>query len=320
MSHTPADRTRPLDPATRGTGSPPRPQVLALANSAAGSAQEESLAEAAVALRALADVELVVPADTGELRAALEVLGERQLVLLGGDGTLSACVAGLDALGRLGPDRPIGLVPLGTGNDVARALGLPLEDPAAAARQALTGSPTPLDLLRADDGTVAVNAVHVGAGAEAAARAEDAKGLLGRAGYAVGALLAGAAADGWHLRVAADDVVLHDGTEPVLMVAIGLGSSIGGGTPLAPDADPHDGLADVVVATATGPLARVGYALALRRGEHVERDDVRRARARQVTVEVTDGEPFPVDTDGEVSGPFHRRTWTVEPGAWALRV
>jgi diacylglycerol kinase family enzyme len=108
--------------------------VLAVANPAAGKAQEEVLAEAVVALRALADVELVVPADTDELRAALELPGERQLVVLGGDGTLSACVTGLDALGRLGPDRPIGLVPLGTGNDVARALGLPLDDPAAAAR------------------------------------------------------------------------------------------------------------------------------------------------------------------------------------------
>lgn len=294
-----------------------RPGVLAIGNAAAGSAAEEALGEAMVALRELADVELVVPADLDELRAALEVAGRRRVVVLGGDGSLHATVGALDALGTLDAG-PVGVVPLGTGNDLARAIGIPL-DPAEAARVALTGVPRRLDLLRADDGSVVVNAVHAGIGAEAALRAGDHKGALGAAAYALGAVRAGARERGWRLRVTVDGETVHDGTEPVIMVAVGLGSTIGGGAPVAPAASPSDGLADVVVSAATGPLARVGYALALREGAHVQRDDVLVRRGREVTVEAVDADSaFRTNADGEVRGPFTRCTWVVEPAAWSV--
>ena len=52
-----------------------------------------------------------------------------------------------------------------------------------------------------------------------------------------------------------------------------------------------------MVATSTGPLARLGFAVALREGEHVERDDVLVVRGREVTVT---GDPFPLNADGEL--------------------
>jgi diacylglycerol kinase family enzyme len=70
-----------------------------------------------------------------------------------------------------------------------------------------------------------------------------------------------------------------------------------------------------VVATSTGPLARLGFAAALREGGHVERDDVTVVRGRTVTVT---GDPFPVNADGELEGPVTHRTWTVRPGAWSV--
>jgi diacylglycerol kinase family enzyme len=73
----------------------------------------------------------------------------------------------------------------------------------------------------------------------------------------------------------------------------------------------------VVVSLATGPVERVAYAAAMRRGEHVERTDVLTSRGRTVTVS---GEEFPVNADGELTGPFTTRTWTVVPAAWALLV
>ena len=95
------------------------------------------------------------------------------------------------------------------------------------------------------------------------------------------------------------------------MIAIGNGTSVGGGTELTPDADPEDGMLDVMVSFATGPLERLAYVWQLRSGEHDERDDVITMRAKQVTVS---GEDFFLAADGEISGPERRRSWHLERG------
>ena len=170
-----------------------------------------------------------------------------------------------------------------------------------------------MDLLVDDDGGIVVNAVHVGIGAEAADRAADWKDRLGAAAYPAGAIVAGATEGGWELRVSVDGRLVAD--QRLLMVGIGNGTSIGGGTQLAPMADPGDGRVDIVISSATGPLARIGYAVAMRDGSHVERDDVLMLRGAEVTVE---GEPFSLNADGELSGPFTGRTWRVRPHTWSL--
>ena len=290
-------------------------RLLVVTNAAAGSTDDERVDAALAVLRAAADVRVDTCADPGDLDRLLDGLGDRTLVLAGGDGSVHTAVASLRRRGELSPDRPLGLVPLGTGNDLARTLGIPL-DPAGAARALLTGRPRPLDLLVDDTGGVVVNAVHLGVGAEAAEKAGALKERLGKAAYAVGSVLAGAGSTGWDLRVEVDGEPLHT-DEPVLMVGVANGRTIGGGAELAPDAAPDDGLLDVVVATSTGPLARLGFGVALREGGHVEREDVVAIRGRTVTVT---GEPFPLNADGELDGPVDRRTWTVQPGAWAVLV
>jgi diacylglycerol kinase family enzyme len=95
-------------------------------------------------------------------------------------------------------------VPLGTGNDLARTLGIPLDDPAAAARVVLSGRPRQLDLFDDDAGGLVVNAVHVGIGAQAGEAAADWKHVLGPAAYAVGSLVAGATSPGWALQLEVD--------------------------------------------------------------------------------------------------------------------
>ena len=103
------------------------------------------------------------------------------------------------------------------------------------------------------------------------------------------------------------------------MVAVANGRTIGGGAELAPDAEPDDGLLDVVVATSTGPLARLGFGVALREGEHVERDDVLTGCGTQVTVT---GEPFPLNADGELDGPVDVADLdgaSRAPGRWSSR-
>lgn len=290
-------------------------RLLVVTNAAAGSTDDERVDAALAVLREAADVRVDTCADAGDLDRLLDGLGDRTLVLAGGDGSVHTAVATLHRRGELSPDRPLALLPLGTGNDLARTLGIPL-DPAEAARALLTGRRRPLDLLVDDTGGVVVNAVHMGIGAEAAEKAGALKERLGKAAYAVGSVLAGAGSIGWDLRVEVDGEPLHT-DEPVLMVGVANGRTIGGGAELAPDAVPDDGLLDVIVATSTGPLARLGFGVALREGGHVEREDVVAVRGRTVLVT---GEPFPLNADGELDGPVDRRTWTVRPGAWAVLV
>ena len=142
-----------------------------------------SAVEAALAvLREATDVRREVCAEPGDLDRVLDGRGERTLVVMGGDGSVHTAVAT-----PCGPRRAVararrsGLVPLGTGNDLARTLGIPL-DPAAAARALLGGRPRVLDLVVDDEGGVVVNVVHLGVGAEAAAKASAIKDRLGRGG------------------------------------------------------------------------------------------------------------------------------------------
>lgn len=290
-------------------------RLLVVTNASAGSTDDERVDSALAVLREGADVRVEDSGSPADLARVLASREDRTVVLVGGDGSVHAAVATLHERGELSPDVRLALIPLGTGNDLARTLGIPL-DPAEAARALLTGRPRTLDLVVDDAGGVVVNAVHLGVGAEAAERATGLKDRLGKAAYPVGSVLAAAGTTGWHLHVEVDGAEV--GTDgPALMVAIANGRTIGGGAELAPDAEPDDGLLDVVVATSTGPLARLGFGVALKDGEHVERDDVTTVRGRRVTVT---GDPFPVNADGELAGPITSRTWSVVPGAWSLLV
>lgn len=303
------------------TGSPP---LLVVVNRAAGSAGDDAVRAAVRTLRAGADVELVVTATATELDEAVAGRGDRRPVVLGGDGSVHAVAGALDRAGALDPAEPVGIVACGTGNDLARTLGLPVS-PEEGAAVVLAGRPRPLDLLDDDAGGLVVNAVHAGVGARAGAHADRLKERLGPAAYPVGAALAGVATSGWPLRIEVDGrVAVHpregwaaDGSCEVLMLGVCTGRSIGGGTPLAPQAEPDDGLADVVVSIATGPLARAAFAAALTSGDHVERPDVLVVHGRQVAVT---GGPVDLDADGEVEEAVPARAWRVRRHGWSVLV
>ncbi|MGA4991320.1 diacylglycerol/lipid kinase family protein [Nonomuraea bangladeshensis] len=337
-------------------------RLLAMGNPAAGGDDEATRRAVLDVLGGGADVVFRALERPDDLDRALAEHPDREPVVLGGDGTLHRVVAALLARGEL-ERRPVGLIPMGTGNDLARTLGIPL-DPEEAAHVVLDGTPRPLDLLVEDppgengrgengrgengrvgdasargvpgedapsgsgpsedaagenapngSGGIVINAVHVGVGAEASRRATPLKPVLRRAAYAAGALLAGVRSKGWRLRVRVDGELVADGRRRVLMVGVGNGASIGGGTPLAPGARPDDGLADVIVSYAVSPWGRLAYGVLLRLGRHPERDDVATFRGRAVVVE---GEPVPANADGELCPPAPRRSWTLRPAAWRV--
>jgi diacylglycerol kinase family enzyme len=308
----------------RGTEPSAVQQLLVVVNRAAGSADDEAVEAAVSALRSGADVTVAATAGPAELLRAVRDHRDRRLVVIGGDGSVHAAVTALDAAGGLAAEEPLGIIPLGTGNDLAQALGLPL-DPVEGAAVVLTGAARPLDLVRDDAGSLVVNAVHLGAGARAGAEAVRFKDRLGSAAYPLGAVIAGVTVAGWQLRVEVDGrVVEHeaagwsaDGTTGVLMVALCNGPTIGGATPIAPDAEVDDGLVDVVVSAATGPLARAAFAAALSGGRHVGRDDVLVVRGREVTVS---GGPVDLVADGELEEGVTGRTWRAEHHAWSVLV
>ncbi|MFW6773569.1 diacylglycerol/lipid kinase family protein [Nocardioides sp. CPCC 205120] len=297
--------------------------LLVITNATAGTSDEETLEQALAVLRAEASVEVQATSNPGELDGVLHRAGSRRIVVAGGDGSLHAVVTALHRRNELG-DRVLGLLPLGTGNDFARGAGIPL-DIEDAARVVLQGEVRPVDLLVDELGGVVVNNVHVGAGAQASRRGARwkerlgsvgvGKVNLGKLGYPIGAALAAVNPPHLRLHVEVDGRTVADLDNPVLMVAVGVGSSVGGGAALTPEAEVGDGKADVMVAYNTGAFAKVGYLASLALRRHHERDDVLYERATTVSVA---GESFWCAADGEISGPERQRTWRLEPAAYRM--
>jgi YegS/Rv2252/BmrU family lipid kinase len=272
-----------------------------------GSAAWEHLPGALARLRPRFGRIPVYPAgDPGDAETlAAELAPEVDVLLVfGGDGTVHEVANGLP----LGGDGPlVALLPAGTGNDLARALGLP-PDPVAAATELAGARPRTLDLLdcgprRAANG---VNAGFAAAATDTLSR--PVKKALGPAAYVVGGIKAGVNPPTWPARVEVGGRVVEG---EALAVVVGNGGSFGGGRWLLPDADLGDGLLDVLVVPASASKARLA--------RHLARDrrlpgDLPRLRGPAATV-VTDmpcrldGEPFP--TPGSVA---------VIPGAWQVLV
>lgn len=284
--------------------------AIAITNDQAGAAEHEAVESALSVLRTAYDVTAVATHDDDELDAAI---GEHEIVIaMGGDGSLHAVVAALLRLDRLA-DVVVGLIPLGTGNDFARSLNIP-DVPAEAAQLVVAGHQVGIDLIRDDAGGSAINAVHLGAGAEAAERADTWKEALGPISYGIGALISGLDTAPLAVQISVDGTALPAGNG-VLQVAINNGTYVGAGTPLAPQADPSDGQLDVLVSYSTGNAERLSYARDLREGTHVDRDDVMTVRGTSVTVH---GEPFSCSADGELLEGISERTWHIEPGAVSM--
>lgn len=297
--------------------------LLVITNSDAGTSDAERLAVGLHILRSGTSVEVASTSNPGELDGVLHRAASRRIVVAGGDGSLHAVVRALHRRRDLA-GRTLALLPLGTGNDFARGAGIPL-DIEEAARLVLTGHARPVDLLVDEVGEIVVNNVHAGAGALAARHGATWKsrlgsiglgGLnLGKLGYPIGAARTALRPPTLRLRVKVDGAVVHDLDQPLLMVAIGNGSSVGGGAEVNPDADPESGVLDVVVTRWIPPLARISYAAHLRRGEHPQREDV--LHLTGTTVSLT-GEEFWISADGEIYGPERQRTWRVERAAYSM--
>jgi diacylglycerol kinase (ATP) len=287
--------------------------ILLLSNVQAGSADDEKLGAAVAVLRTSATVDVRTTSRKGELDDVLNHLGRRQLVVAGGDGSVHGVVAALNRRNEL-RQTVLGLIPIGTGNDFARGLGIPL-DPEAAARAVLAGKVGPIDLVVDDAGDVVVNNVRFGMGAEASRQAIRWKKRLGRLGYAIGAVKAALRPRLLRVLILVDDELVADVDRAVLDISVGNGATVGGGLPVNPAAHPQSGQMDVMLSFAVGPMARIGYGIDLLRSRHLTRRDVLHRRGNTVSIS---GAAFYPSSDGEVSGPVSNRTWRVVKSAFQM--
>ncbi|MEX2620446.1 MAG: diacylglycerol kinase family protein [Egibacteraceae bacterium] len=293
------------------SATPTVPGYLVLAAGDAGRTDGQAVRQVLEVLAAAAPTELRQTADHQDLETALDDLGGRRLVVAGGDGSVHLVVTALLARGQAA-STPVGLVPLGTGNDLAQGVGLPL-DPRQAASRVVAGHVRALDVLR-DSENVVVNAAHAGFGVFAARHAQRLKPVLGVLAYRLGAVWAGAAGAGVAATVAVDGrTVCED--QSVLLVAVMNGSSIGGDTPLCPPADPADGLLDVLVVTDRSRGQRAAFGLAVSRGRHIGLPGVTHRQGRQASVRLAQDS---WNIDGELTGSAAAREWQVQTAAWQI--
>ncbi len=263
------------------------------------------------------DLDITITTGAGDaeragFRAATD--GESQLFVAGGDGTLNEVMNGVYATGRLG-DVVFGLLPLGTGNDFAAAIGIE-PDVDDAVRAFGDGHVIPVDVGRLDD-RVFVNVSAGGFVAEVSeAVTPELKTMAGRLAYLIGgaqALLSyepvrariepiGAS----HLLYPSDALAVRHaslagiGTHEVDLQLFAVCNSrlIGGGRLIAPEAVIDDGWLDVCVIEAMPTLEFVGLLREVARGDHLDDPRVSYFRARDLSLQFD--RVIKVNTDGQV--------------------
>jgi diacylglycerol kinase family enzyme len=245
----------------------------------------------------------------GPARQALEFGAELALVC-GGDGTLAACA---DAFADSGV--PIALVPVGTGNLLARNLDVPLELDAALEVAAGDGRRR-IDVLAAGQGTALVMA---GLGFDAAMirdTDERAKSRMGWPAYVAGAVRALRSTPRARYRIRVDDGPVQ--AMRAVAVLVGNVGQLQGGMAVLPEARPDDGQLDVLVLMPRG--ARESAALMLRLLRRSTERSPRARTFRGARVEVIADRAVPLELDGEYLGEHAELTVEVRPGALTVCV
>lgn len=218
--------------------------------------------------------------------------GFDRVIAAGGDGTVN------DVVNGIAPhfDRAVfGILPLGTGNDFARMLDLPLDDPAAAVAALAMNRERRVDLVRVrhDEPRYLLNTAGAGFTAKVGENIDSrVKEWWGSLAYIWGAAKTLPELDPYHLRLELDG-------EPVEIDAYTLvisnGRYIGGGIPIAPEAEIDDGLLDVLILPAL-PVTRLAVLVPqILAGKHEDADDLVRRRAAMVRVGCAPEMPFNVD-------------------------
>lgn len=221
------------------------------------------------------------------------------IAVAGGDGTLNEVVNGLARAAR---KTRIGIIPLGTGNDFARTLGLPssLEENIDVIKSA--AKTAPIDLVSVKSKRRTRYFVNVSAGGFSGIvdrkMTRQVKRTWGPLAY-----LRGAAAALPNLHAYRTDILLDDHERfaaELYNVVIANGRFVAHGLPIAPTADPGDGLLDVILVRKLNGAELAVLAAVIVLGKHLSSHDIIFRRAKKIAVRSNPGMWFNVD--GELIG------------------
>jgi diacylglycerol kinase (ATP) len=245
------------------------------------------------------------PGHATELASVAVRQGETVIVVAGGDGTICEAVQGLhDAGGGV-----MGILPLGTGNDAARAVGVPVGLEAAVS-VIRAGATRRVDLMRAGD-RVVLNAIGIGLLGAINVNSTRIKVVRGIAAYL-------AAAVGTLFSYDCPEIALSTGPFKyrgrMTILAIHSGVTTGGGFRLTPAAVPDDGLLDALLVEATGVPTRLARLVAAVKGTVAKKPGSHELRFTRLEFETAvrlpchfDGNPSYIEPPG--------MTFAVLPGA-----
>ncbi len=242
-----------------------------------------------------------------QLTKALET-GVDTVVVVGGDGALHELLPVV-----VGRDLTLGLLPAGTGNDTARALGIPVKDRAAATKVLLDGHTRDIDLAQTGRDQYVVTVVASGFDSLVNERADAMTWPRGNMRYNISIIAELRAFQPLAYSLTLDGEVIE---RDAMLVAVGNAPSYGGGLRMCEGASIDDGLLDVVVINPLSKPRLMRVFPMLYRGTHVTIPEFERHRVREVTLSSPDIVAY---GDGERLGPLPM-TVTVRPGALRMLV
>ena len=247
------------------------------------------------------------PGHARELAARAAEDGVRRIVAVGGDGTVHDVANGM--LRQRGAAQ-LGVVPLGTGNDFAKLVGMARHAPLRAVAQLAAARARRFDVGRVGD-EYFVNSMGLGFGPEVVRVRNAMPGLKGLWSYVVPLPRAF-----FGYRAPLCEISSAEWRERgyVMMVEVCNGTTAGGAYRFAPGADPADGYFDVCLVRRVSLLRFLGAVPRVMRGTHLGMKEIKLFRTREVVLHTPDA-PLLLHLDGELRALEQRQcSVRVEPG------
>lgn len=234
----------------------------------------------------------------GDAREAAKKAVEREfdiIIAAGGDGTLNEVVEGVSSF----PNRPkIGLIPMGTTNDFARALRIPREIEEAV-DVIINGDSIPVDVGVVNER----HFINIAGGGRLTELTYDVpsklKTMLGQLAYYLKGIEMLPSLHASNMRIEYDDEVFD---EEAMLFLVGLTNSVGGFEKLAPESSVNDGYFTLIILRKCNMAEFIRVASLAVRGEHVNDPLVVMKKAKKI--KITSDEQVLLNLDGEPGGPI----------------